>query len=238
MKLNKKNLEVQLLVEKIEQLSNKKVSFQEIKPEVQQGWTSYIEENVSEPVVNIKELEKELENYEEQLKELYNDQVTSENEVLISNLEEEIEKIKVKVENKGLIEEEVIEEIFGLSQKEKQEKQLIQDVDNAIREVNRFNFKGLFRELEQDANRVTIRLDMDDSLKQAEKNLPTVKKLLPDLFENKEALIVYYQLTPTRKLKGIVLKGFSPYIVKDLQIDNNFSKENLKKELNNLLPKK
>lgn len=98
-----------------------------------------------------------------------------------------------------------INEVFGFSQKEKDSKQLKNDIIEALNEIDRFKFKGLFYQPGNPNDKVEIKRGLDIRLKYASDDMPMVTKLLPELFVSGGASPAKLEVKP-----GDIIDGFVP----------------------------
>jgi len=81
--------------------------------------------------------------------------------------------------------EEKLNEIFGFSKKEKEEKYYKENLEQAKKEISNYNFRRIFKETSGNSSNENLRDLVDIALADASYFLPTVKLLMPDLFVRK-----------------------------------------------------
>jgi hypothetical protein len=123
-----------------------------------------------------------------------------------------------------------INEIFGLSKKEKEAKKLKEDIKKAKSEVSAFDITLLFRETDNFSKEHREKLARI-IFKNANSAMPTVAKLLPSMFNETSGMID----ASYKKMKGVVPSKF--HFALTSLTDTQLSKANFSKHINAELDK-
>ena len=142
-----------------------------------------------------------------------------------------------KSELQQIIREE-INEIFGFSKKEKEQKYIKQKLELAKKEIDNYNFDRIFKQPSSNKNNRDLQELVDIVLKDASSSLQTVKSLMPDLFKRQEgtgAMAAIYEYKG-KFLNGIVPSNFW-FLVGGGQelIRGDAAKTRMKQELENFI---
>jgi len=145
-----------------------------------------------------------------------------------------------KSELKQIIKEE-IDEIFGFSKKEKEQKYIKEKLELAKKEIDKYNFDRIFKQPSSNKNNRELQELVNIVLKDASYSLQTVKLLMPDLFERQEgtgAMAAIYEYNG-KFLNGIVPSNFW-FLVSGGQelIRGDAAKTRMKQELEDFIKKK
>jgi hypothetical protein len=119
-----------------------------------------------------------------------------------------------KSELKQIIKEE-INEVFGWSKKEKEERAFKEKLEKAEKEIDSYNPNRLFVEPAINSDNNKLNQLIKERLYRAKIELPTVYELMPSLFDgdNEEkigALTAFYKYPPAKggRIKGIIPSSF------------------------------
>jgi len=134
--------------------------------------------------------------------------------------------------------EEKLNEIFGFSKKEREEKYYKEKLEQAKKEISNYNFGRIFRETSENSNNEDLRNLVDIALADASYSLPTVKLLMPDLFVRKgggtNAMSANYNYKG-EYINGIVPSNFY-FLVQDQELMQDFdAKKRMEQELENFI---
>jgi hypothetical protein len=114
-----------------------------------------------------------------------------------------------------------INELFGFSAKEKEEKQKKLDIETLKIELQKYNWKRLFAQPGDNAwDSENIKKLINIRLSQAKTELPTFYKLLSNFFEMKTNLpaVTCYMKIGVEKIKGIIPSQFEFLLVQQREI--------------------
>jgi hypothetical protein len=152
-------------------------------------------------------------------------------------MENDMRKLIDQVKNFG---KSPINEIFGLSQKEKDIKQLRADIEQAKKEVDDIDLSALFRQTDTNTNNERYIMLVDIIIGNLKKRMPTFLKLFPEILggirnNGTNAASSRYDYNG-KVLDGITLSTLSYFLTpKYTDNINDLSKENMKRQLDNLI---
>lgn len=132
---------------------------------------------------------------------------------------------------KNVLKEDTLNELFGLSNKEREQKAIKQKLEIAFSEIDKFNFKTLFKQYGRRTNEEIDRL-VNFSLSDAESSLRTVKSLMPNLFDRSQGAKETVMAYNGEYIKGVVPANFS-FVAgfQGMRDDENEIKNELKQKL-------
>jgi hypothetical protein len=149
-----------------------------------------------------------------------------------------------KSELKQIIKEE-INELFGLSKKEKEEKEFKGKLEKAEKEIDNFNPSRLFREPAANSSNSDLFDLIRYPLAQAKKDFPTVYELLPFLFGegNGEKIspstaLLRYPSAKDGYLKGVIPSSFWFVLDQYTIMPTEKARERMKEEFRKLIDRK
>lgn len=130
-----------------------------------------------------------------------------------------------------------INEIFGLSAKEKEEKQLLKDIENLKNELSDYNWVRMVQQPGTNATNEDYKKLINIRLYQGKEELKYLYKLMPELFQEKDAYAVgcYFTITQNNKVNkdsekysGILPNRFEFILYKNNRIlsNNDETREN------------
>lgn len=154
-----------------------------------------------------------------------------------------MDKNDIRLKIRQILDEQFqVDEMFGLSGKEKAEKQLKLEVEQALKEVSKHNIGNVWAQPSGDRqNEKDVRELMNIRLNMAKNYMPTVEKLLPNLFDPNQKINKVYHKISGNNVSGIIPSNFYDLIITQEgglpMVDGALGKENLSKELITLLGK-
>ena len=136
-----------------------------------------------------------------------------------------------KLENK-------LNELFGLSKKEKKQKELNNRIELALQEANKFNLEKLVGQLgsheDNNESNVAVKKIINYRLRDAITAMPNLSKLLPKLFENSGAYDINYIKNGNKIQNCFIPRNFGAICVTNGELNKEKFIENINKLLNDL----
>jgi len=130
-----------------------------------------------------------------------------------------------------------VNEVFGLSQKEKDLKQLKIKIQQAFNEINAFNFKSLFYQPGNGNQQELTQRGLEIRVKQAGDDLPTFRELIPELFDKQiRAIRVKCEVSESEIIDGLIPDTFGSIYDSNYFIINDTGKYYAKLELHKKFP--
>jgi hypothetical protein len=146
-----------------------------------------------------------------------------------------------KSELRQVIKEE-INELFGLSKKEKDQKALKNKIEQAKKEIDKFNFNSLFKEPAIKSSGQDIQKLVGIALNNAKNELKTVNELIPSLFIEKDgskvgAATAFFIFPSSKegKLKGVIPSTFWFLLDNYTLVQNEEAKKRMNKKIEELI---
>lgn len=136
----------------------------------------------------------------------------------------------VNIVKRVINEQKDIQEIFGLSKKEKLEKKLKTKVNQAKEEIRKYDFSSLFKEPKENPDNEHFKKLVKIGLNNAKSEMPTLNELCPDLFEfegRTGAMSCLLKMKNDNKLRGIIPTNFSIICNRGTLMDNSEAKEKM-----------
>jgi hypothetical protein len=153
---------------------------------------------------------------------------------------ENIKKINLLIEAKVVTDK--LTEIFGWSKKEKEEKALIEKVEQAKKEIDKVDVSYFWKQPGSNPSNAEYKKLINIIIYNLKSELPTFVKLFPNILDNisengTNAVSARYDYNG-KVLQGITLSSLSPYLLKTTydNIDDK-SKDRLKMFCDDLLSK-